>query len=199
MAISTQLTQALVEVGAAVRRPEQLASRWQERGDDAPPAAVFAVLLVNAALGVAAYGLTMQIHRGTAGMLHGAFFTPLAAGLAWCIAFPALYIIGRLLGSKLSFSTTALAASITVSFGASAMLASVPIDWFFTLALPWTLTRWVASAIVFAGVGFCMANVFVRVMRALEPERSHLFTYLWLALLGVIGLELFDLFHIFNF
>ncbi|QDG52413.1 hypothetical protein FIV42_17190 [Persicimonas caeni] len=199
MAIASQLKSALVEVGTAVRRPEQLAKRWQEQTDDAPPAAVFGVLLLNAVVGVAAYGLTMQMHRGPEGMVSGAFYTPLAAGLAWCIAFPALYIIRRILGSKINFTSTALAASITVSFGASALLASVPINWFFTLALPWSSVRWLVNVVVFSGVGFCMADVFLRVMRELEPRKSHFFAYLWLALLGVIGAELFYLFGIFNF
>jgi hypothetical protein len=193
------LKDTLIEVGTAVRRPEQLARRWQQRGEDAPPVAVFAVLLINATVGVAIYGLTMQMHRGPGGMVDGALLTPLAAGLAWCIAFPALYIIRRLLGSKIDFSSTALAAIITVSFGASAMLASVPINWFFTLTLPWTEVRWLVNIVVFAGVSFCMSDVFLRVMRELEPDRSHFFAYLWLALLGVIGAELFYLFDIFNF
>lgn len=199
MAIATQLKTALVEVGNAVRRPEQLAKRWQAQGEDAPPAAVFLVLLANAVVGVAAYGLTMQMHSGPFGMVSGAFFTPLAAGLAWCIAFPALYIIRRILGSRINFTSTALAATVTVSFGASALLASVPINWFFTLALPWTTVRLLVNVVVFSGVGFCMADVFLRVMRELEPDRSHFFAYLWLGLLGVIGVELFYLFGIFNF
>lgn len=199
MAISTPIKSALIEVGTAIRRPEQLARRWQRQGDDAPTPAIFIVFLTVAALGVAAYGLTMQMHHGPQGMLRGAFYTPLAAGAAWCVAFPALYIIGRLLGSRLSFSSTALAAVITISFGASAMLASVPINWFFTLALPWAATRWLVNAVVFAGVSFCMSDVFLRVMRELEPERTHFFAYLWLALLSVIGAELFYLFDIFDF
>jgi hypothetical protein len=199
MAISAQIKDALIEVGTAVRRPEQLARRWQARGEDAPPAAVFAVLLVNATIGVAVYGLTMQMHRGPVGMLDGALLTPLAAGFAWCIAFPALYIIRRLLGSQIDFSSTALAAIITVSFGASAMLASVPINWFFTLALPFTGMRWLVNVVVFAGVSFCMSDVFLRVMRELEPDRSHFFAYLWLGLLSLIGVEFFYLFDILNF
>ncbi len=199
MAITAHFKDALVEVGTAIRRPEQLARRWQEHGQDTPPSAVFLVLLANAVVGVAAYGLTMQMHRGPDGMLAGAFFTPLAAGLAWCIAFPALYIIRRIMGSRVNFSSTALAATITVSFGSSALLASVPVNWFFTLALPWSTVRWLVNVVVFSGVGFCMADVFLRVMRELEPDRTHFFSYLWLALLGVIGVELFYLFGIFNF
>lgn len=199
MTLASSLNESISEVGAAVRRPEQLARRWQQRAEDAPSPLVFAVLLVNAVLGTAVYGLTMQMHRGPEDMLEGAFFTPLAAGLAWCIAFPALYIFKRLLGSRLDFSSTALAATITVSFGASAMLASVPVNWFFSLALPWAFTRAAVNIVVFAGVGFCMADVFLRVMRALEPKKGHFFAYVWLGLLSVIGMELFWLFGIFNF
>ncbi len=194
-----ELRRSIREVGAAVRRPAQLAERWKENGQDKPSWMVFAVLLTNAALGLAAYGLTMQMHRGPEGMLEGALLAPTAAGLAWVIAFPALYIINRMLGSELNFTTTALAATITVSFAASAMLASVPVNWFFTLALPFEFTRIAVNVVVFAGVGVCMGDVFVRVMTHLEPERTHLFGYLWLGLLATIGAELFILLGIFNF
>jgi hypothetical protein len=194
-----QIRSSISDVGGAVRRPEALAARFKETPGEAPPPALFVVLMANAALGLAAYGLTMQMHRGPEGMLEGALLAPTAAGLAWVIAFPALYIINRLLGSELNFSTTALAASITVSFGASAMLASVPINWFFTLALPFEFARLAVNLIVFAGVGVCMSDVFIRVMNRLEPGRSHGFAFMWLALLATIGAELFLLFGVFNF
>ena len=200
MSIAATLKRSLAEVGQAVRRPEDLAKRWRQRtAESGPPAAVIAVLLANAALGLGVYGLSMKMHEGPESMLFGAFYTPLAAGLAWCIAFPALYIIKRLLGSELDFSTTLFAATVTVSFGASAMLASVPVNWFFSLTLPWAATRLVVNLVVFAGVGFCMSDVFLRVMRHLEPDTGHKFAFLWLGLLSIIGAELFVLFGVFAF
>ena len=160
---------------------------------------MFWVLLLNAVLGIAAYGLTMRLHEGARGMLSGALHAPIAAGTAWMLALPALYIINSALGSRLDLSTTLLAALATVSFGAMAMLASVPINWFFGVAVPLNSVRLLVNAVIFMGVGVCMADVFIRVMRALEPERSTKFAYLWLGLVGVIGGELFKLFGVFEF
>lgn len=199
MTTRTEIARAVTEIGMAVRRPEELAERWREGGDDAPTAWVFPVLLAAAALGTAAYGLTMKMHLGVEGMAEGAFFTPLAAGLAWLLSFPALFIIKRILGSELNFSTTALAATITVSFGATAMLASVPINWFFTLAVPHGIARLSVNVVVFGGVGLCMIDVFLRVMRTLEPEKTQLFSCLWLGLICVVGMELYAIFGVFTF
>lgn len=199
MTIRTRIASATHEIGMAVRRPEELAERWKAGGDDAPTAWIFPVLLGAAALGTAAYGLTMKMHLGTIGMLEGAFFTPLAAGLAWMVSFPALFIIKRILGSELEFSTTALAATITVSFGATAMLASVPINWFFTLALPFTAARILVNLTVFGGVGLCMIDVFLRVMRRIEPDKTQFFACMWLGLICVIGMELYAIFNVFSF
>ncbi|MFW5967712.1 MAG: hypothetical protein ACOCV2_09355 [Persicimonas sp.] len=194
-----EITQSIREVGAAVRRPEQLAERFRDGGPEAPSPMVIIVLLTNAILGTAAYGLTMQMHRGVEGMLEGAFLAPTAAGLGWAIALPSLYIVKRLLGSNLDAVTTLLAASIAVSFGASAMLASVPINWFFTLSLPFAEARTVVNLVVFIGVGLCMVDIFIRVLRRLEPDSGHLFGYVWLTLLATLGAEFFVLFGVFDF
>jgi hypothetical protein len=187
-------------VGDAVRHPERLAERWQhDELEAASPASIMVVLLANAAFGTAIYGITMQMHRGWWGMLEGAIYTPLAAGLAWTLAFPALYVVRRALGSTLELSSTMLAASITVSFGASAMLASVPINWFFTLSLPWREARWVVNLVVFTGVGFCMSDVFWRTMQTLDDSIGRAYSLLWLGLLAVIGMELFAFFGVFQF
>src|ERR1051325_2552709 len=122
------------DVGYALRRPEDFAVRWRDRGEERSWTLLL-VLLANAALGLGAYGLTVDLHHGAAGMAAGALKFPLAAGVAWAIALPALYIVKTSLGSHLDWSTTALAALTTVSFGALAMLASLPINWFFSLAL----------------------------------------------------------------
>jgi hypothetical protein len=44
-----------------------------------------------------------------------------------------------------------------------------------------------------------MVDVFLRVMKALEPERSTFYAFVWLCLVGAIGGELFALFHLFSF
>jgi hypothetical protein len=71
-----------------------------------------------------------------------------------------------------------------------AMLASVPISWFFNVTFDDALIHRVAHAVIFSGVAVCMADVFLRVMRALEPTRSRLFPFIWLVLVAVIGGEL---------
>ena len=202
MSTTATIQQSVREVGRAIRRPEELAQRWRDRDRDditAPPKTIFLVLLANAVLGTAAYGMIMHMHRGAAGMGEGALLFPVAAGLAWTLAFPALYIINAILGSRLDFTTTTLAASITVSFGAAAMLASIPITWFFGLAMPYTLVRWLINLVVFAGVSFCMGDVFLRVMKTLEPTRSRAYALIWLFLLTAIGAQLFWLVGLFNF
>jgi hypothetical protein len=196
------LLNGFIEVGHAVRRPELLATRWRDRRErpaDAPPASVFAALLVTAILGLAAYGLTMGLHLGPNAMLLAAAKAPFAAGTAWAIALPSLYILNSALGSKLDASTTMLAALTTCSFGALAMLASVPINWFFTLALPITAIRWLISVVVFTGVGIAMTDTFLRVMSALEPKRTRAIAILWLGLVGIIGTELMILLDLFAF
>lgn len=200
MHVVEDLRASIREVGLAVRRPEALAVRWRDRGESPTVTPlVFPVLLLNAIAGLAAYGLTLGLHRGVGGMLEGAVKAPLAAGTAWALALPALYILNTTFGSKLDGSTTLLAALTTVSFGALAMLASVPVNWFFTLATPWPATRWLVNLAVFSGVGVCMIDVFLRVMKALEPERTRAFAVVWLGLVGVIGAELMALIRLFTF
>lgn len=190
--------QAANEVSAAIRRPEQLALRYRH-AEVRELRPLVLLLLANAFSGMAAYGLTMQLHDGTPSMLRAGVLAPLAAGLAWTIALPALYILNGAAGSRLRFGATLLAASVTVCFGAWAMLASVPINWFFTLAAPWPAARLATNLVVFTGVGVAMTDVFVRVLGALEPQRSRLFGVAWVGLVSVIGMELFSIAGIFEF
>lgn len=200
MSLTRDLSTAIHEVGVALRRPEEFTLRWRDRGlTPGPRPLIFPVLLANAVLGIAAYGLVMRLHEGWGGMLEGMLKAPVAAGLAWTLALPALYIINSTLGSKLDASTTLLAALTTVSFGSLALLASIPITWFFGLALPYGFVRLAVNLTAFTGVGVCMVDVFMRTMRALEPERSRAYALLWLALVGVIGAELMTLFSLFHF
>jgi hypothetical protein len=102
------------------------------------------------------------------------------------------------LDSRLSLQATILAASVTVCFGAWAMLASVSITWFFSLALPYTFVRLLINLIVFTGVGICMIDVFLRDLQVLEPGRSPIYGAAWIGLVAVIGMELFSIFGVFD-
>ena len=189
MTLLERFQTGLGDVGDALRRPEDFVVRWRDGSEHRSPAPLF-VLLFNAALGLAVYGLTIDLHHGAPGMLAGALKFPLAAGAAWALALPALYIINSSLGSDLDWSTTLLASLTTISFGGLAMLASVPINWFFSLALDYPFVHAIVNAVIFAGVGVCMIDVFLRVMKALEPMRSRLYGLVWLALVATIGAEL---------
>ena len=68
---------------------------------------------------------------------------------------------------------------MTTSWGGLAMIASIPINWFFSVALADLLAdpsrvAWLVrgvNLVVFAGVGVSMTDIFGRVMQALEPAR----------------------------
>ena len=199
MNLALDLHSGIREIGAALRRPEEFVLRFRDSDDKARKSvALFPILFANAVLGLAAYGLTMGLHRGAQGMLSTAIRAPLAAGAGWTIALPALYIINTVLGSRLDARTTTLAALTTVSFGSLAMLASVPINWFFGITLPHEATRLIVNLVVFAGVSVSMVDVFLRIMKALEPARSRLFAIVWLGLVAVIGGELMILLKVFS-
>jgi hypothetical protein len=95
MTLTENVREAVFEIGAALRRPEAFARRWRDRARaPGPTGMVFPVLLANAALGLAAFGLVMGLHtEALTGMLSASFRTTVALGLPWLIALPALYII----------------------------------------------------------------------------------------------------------
>jgi hypothetical protein len=121
-----------------------------------------------------------------------------AAGIGWSLPLPALYILNCVTGSRLRVSTTFLAALVTTSWGGLAMIASIPINWFFTVAVrvPWFVL--LVNLVVFTGVGVAMIDVFCRVMERLEPARGRA-PAVWLLLVGAIGGELFYAFGLFDF
>src|SRR5260370_13152004 len=99
----------------------------------------------------------------------GVKFT-VAAGIAWSLPLPALYILNSLAGSRLRASTTFLAALVTTSWGGLAMIASIPITWFFTVAVSgaWQpVLVLLVNLVVFSGVGVAMIDVFSRVLQRL--------------------------------
>ena len=78
------------------------------------------------------------------------------------------------------------------------MIASIPTNWFFAVAIPNPAFALLVNLVVFTGVGIAMIDVFSRVMESLEPSRGRL-PALWLALVGAIGGELFYWFGLFDF
>ena len=143
-------------------------------------------------------GMTMGLLGGAGDIFYKGFVCTFAAGLAWAIPLPALYILNSLSGSRLAASSTLLAALVTVSWGGLAMIASIPINWFFTTTIPHPGIALIVNLIVFTGVGVSMTDVFRRVMLRLEPQRTVPPLW-WLAIVGVIGAELFYFFGLFQF
>ncbi len=200
--IRNQLRSGISHVGQALQDPESFALRWH-RGEVQYQWWVWGSLLATAILGTTTYGMTMGLlSQGQASDVSNIFYKAIActaaAGMAWSIALPALYILNSLSGSRLKASTTLLVALVTVSWGGLAMIASIPINWFFTVAIPNSGFVLLINLVVFTGVGVAMSDVFRRVMQRLEPQRTVPPTW-WLALLAVIGGELFFFFDLFVF
>ena len=195
--LRSRLRSSLAHIGQALREPEAFALRWHQEGT---PYAwwVFAALALTAIVGTTTYGMTMGIIGGPRRMLACGLYCTAAAGIGWSLPLPALYILNSLSGSRLRASTTLLATQVTTSWGGLAMIASIPINWFFTVAIPIPWVVLVVNLVIFTGVGVAMIDVFSRVMERLEPSRGRV-PALWLALVGAIGGELFYAFGLFNF
>ena len=198
MSMTQESTRGVVEhIGQALRDPETFAERWN-RGDALYRWPIWCGLIVTAIIGTTTYGMTMGILGGGGEVLWKGLACTTAAGLAWSIPLPALYILNSLSGSRLPLSSTFLAAIVTTSWGGLAMIASIPINWLFSTAIPHAGVVLLVNLVVFAGVGTAMIDVFRRVMIRLEPTRSVPPVW-WLGLVGVIGAELFYLFGLFQF
>src|SRR5437870_1468098 len=96
----TQLRSSLQHVGQALREPELFALRWHREGA-VYPWWVFAALTVTAMLGTTFYGMTMGLLGGTDQMLARGVACTVAAGIAWGLPLPALYILNSITGSRL--------------------------------------------------------------------------------------------------
>jgi hypothetical protein len=193
----TRLRASFAHIGQALREPEEFALRWHREGTPYHPS-VFLALAVTAIAGTTAYGMIMGLLAGTHEMLLDGVRCTAAAGIGWSLPLPALYILNSLSGSRLRASTTFLAALVTTSWGGLAMIASIPISWFFTAALPFPKVVLVVHLVVFAAVGVAMIDVFCRVIEKLEPWRGRVPAW-WLTLVGAIGGELFYAFGLFKF
>ncbi len=196
--LQTRLRASFAHIGQALREPEGFALRWHHEG--APyDWAVFAALALTAIAGTTTYGMIMGLLGGTREMLLDGLRCTVAAGIGWSLPLPALYVLNSLSGSRLRASTTFLAALVTTSWGGLAMIASIPIAWFFTAALPGhPVIVLLIHLSVFTAVGVAMIDVFCRVMAGLEPSRGRLPAW-WLLLVGAIGGELFYAFGLFHF
>lgn len=192
-----QMKSGIAHVGLALKDPESFALRWN-RGEVHYPLWVWGSLVLTAILGTTTYGMTMGLLGDTSEVLNKAVKFTFAAGVAWAIPLPALYILNSLSGSRLRASSTLLATLVTVSWGGLALLASIPINWFFSTSIPHSGFVFLVNVVVFAGVGVSMADVFGRVMKKLEPQRAAAPMW-WLALVGAIGIELFFSFKLFVF
>lgn len=193
----SRLRVSVAAVGQALREPEAFALHWHREG--APyDALVFAALALTAIAGTTTYGMVMGLLGGPHAMFLDGLRCTAAAGLGWSLPLPALYVLNSLAGSRLRASTTFLAALVTTSWGGLAMIAAVPVSWFFTAALPVPAIVLLVHLAVFAIVGVAMIDVFCRVMAALEPGRGRKPAW-WLTLVGAIGGELFYAFGLFDF
>lgn len=192
-----QLAAGICHVGQALRTPEEFAGAWNERRVRYPWW-VWTSLILTAIIGTSTYGMTMGLLGEESHVLHKGLACTLAAGLAWGIPLPALYILNSLSGSKLSLGSTFLAAIVTTSWGGLAMIASIPINWFFSVTIPISGFVLLINLVIFSGVGLAMIDVFQRVMKHLEPTRATTPTW-WLFIVGAIGAELFYSFGLFDF
>jgi len=202
--LRNQLRRDLAHVGMALREPESFVVAW-DRNEVHYAWHIWTALAVTAIIGTTTYGMTMGIIGGASDVLAKAVACTAAAGLAWSIPLPALYILNSFTGSRLRASTTFLVALVTTSWGGLALIASVPINWFFSVAVPEVFSaasaEWlvlIVNLAVFAGVGVAMIDVFGRVMEAVEPHRGRGPVW-WLVIVAAIGGELFYAFGLFEF
>jgi hypothetical protein len=112
--LRAQLQSGLAHVVLALREPEEFARRWHGH-EGVYSRWVFGALAMTAILGTLTYGLTMGLLGGPRTVALGGLRCTAAAGLAWGIALPSLYIFNSLSGSRLRASTTLLAALVTTS------------------------------------------------------------------------------------
>src|SRR5260370_38559049 len=96
-----RIRSGIAHVGLALREPEDFACR-SDTGEIQYPWWVWVALGLTAVLGTTTYGMTMGLLGGSADVLRKGALCTLAAGLAWGIPLPALYILNSLSGARLS-------------------------------------------------------------------------------------------------
>jgi len=90
-----QIRLGIVHVGRALREPEDFAERWRA-GEVHYNAWVWMSLLATAVLGTATYGMTMGLLGGAGAVFSKGVICTFAAGMAWTLALPALYVLNSL-------------------------------------------------------------------------------------------------------
>jgi hypothetical protein len=195
--LQSRVRSGLVQIGLALREPEAFALRWHRDGSPYHWT-VFLALALTAIAGTTTYGMIMGLLGGVHDMLLDGLRCTVAAGIAWTLPLPALYVWNSRTGSRLRASTTLLVAQVTTSWGGLAMIAAIPVAWFFTVALPYPSVILLVHLAVFTVVGVAMIDVFCRVVETLEPLRGRRPAWV-LLLVGAIGGELFYAFGLFRF
>jgi len=194
-----RLRASAAQVGLALKEPEAFALHWHRAGTPYP-VAVFAALALTAMIGTTTYGMIMGLLGGPHRMFASGLYCTVAAGVAWGLSLPALYILNSLTGSGCApvrrFWPPWLpqAGAAWRWLPASRLPGSSPLP---CPGGPYLLPPPVArngsarrASDRLHRVGVSMADVFCRVMRALEPQRGA-WPAFWLILVGVIGAELF--------
>jgi hypothetical protein len=148
------------------------------------------VLAGLAVTGAFAYGAVAHAGPGLSGAAHGALAAVAAAAGAVVLAFPALHIFGTILGARIGLRRLCLLVGHAAGFGGAALLAGVPVVWFFGLALPDSHLRELVTLAVPLLAGLGTASVFLSVVRAADPDRSLVFDASWLLLCAVLTAEL---------
>src|SRR6516225_4044561 len=152
-----RLRGSFAHIGQALREPEAFALHWDREGTPYDPS-VFVALALTAIAGTTTYGMIMGLLGGTREMLLDGLRCTAAAGIAWSLPLPALYNLNSLSGSRLRASTTFLVALVTTSWGGLAMLAAIPVSWFFTVALPYPAVVLIVNLTIFGVVGLAMTD-----------------------------------------
>jgi hypothetical protein len=194
---SSRLRDGIRHMGEALREPEEFTLVWA-RGQRRYAWWIWLGLMLTAIAGTLTYGMSMGMLGGASRIIMAGLTCTIAAGLAWFIPLPALYILNSISGSRLSLGSTVLAALVTTSWGGLALMASIPINWFFIIAIPYAPFVLFVNLLIFTGVGIAMIDVFGRVMAKLEPTRGRIPAW-WLLLVATIGGELFYFFGLFEF
>ncbi len=132
---------------------------------------------------------------GSETVVWGAVSNVAAAGLAWAVTAPALVVGARMAGEESAPARLGTATIVSLTFGAMALLASIPMVAFYVLASGWPVLGLVAHGLVIAGVGFSTAVVHRRVARRVGG--SQLLHLAWLGLFGLLDLELALLMNVF--
>ena len=95
---ATELRASLGHIHQALHEPEEFAWRWQT-GERRYPWWVWIALVLTAIVGTTTYGMTMGILGGVERILLAGLSCTLAAGFAWGISLPALYVLNSMSGS----------------------------------------------------------------------------------------------------